>query len=95
MWKSILYFVPINLGYFTLVIIIYALGYEYDKANQLYPESIQVSYDVSLGGVYGQRWVRFLQVAIPLGLLIDLVIGSIWYLKRPVNSASVKDAKPY
>ena len=82
MWKSILYFLLINLGYFALVVTIYALGYEYDKANHLYPESVQVSYDVSLGGVIGQRWVRFAQTAIAIGIAIDLILGVLWYRKR-------------
>ena len=90
MRKLILYFVLINLGYFALVVSIYALGYEFDKAHQLYPESVQLSYDLSIGGVFGQRWVRFLQVAVALGLLIDVVIASIWYLKRPTKAADLE-----
>ena len=82
MWKSILYFLLINLGCFALVVTIYGLGYEYDKANHLYPEDVWVSYDVSIAGIYGQRWVRFAEAAITIGILVDLVVGVIWYRKR-------------
>ena len=89
MWKPILYFLLINLVYFALVITIYAVGYEYDVKNELYPEYIRVSYDVDVGA-YGQRWVRFAQVALPLGVVMDLVIGLLWYLKRPAEPTNLK-----
>lgn len=78
-WKTILYFLLINLTLLILVIGISAVGYEYDKAYQLYPESVELSYDLSLGGVYGQRWVRFFQTMLILGLIADIVIIFIWY----------------
>ena len=90
MWKLILYFVLINLGYFALVVAIYAFGWEYDKANKLYPEVVQLSYDLSISGIYGQRWVRFLQGATAAGLVADVVIAFIWYLRRPEKSASLE-----
>jgi len=37
---------------------------------------------VSLGGVIGQRWVRFAQTAIAIGIAIDLILGVLWYRKR-------------
>lgn len=95
MWKMIFYFVLVNLGYFALVFTICTIGFEYDKANQLYPEVVQLSYDLSISGVYGQRWVRFWQVAVPSGLLTDLVIGSFWYLKRLAKPVSLNDANTY
>ncbi len=74
----------------ALVVGIYAIGFEYDKANELYPESVRMSYDVSLGGIYGQRWVRFLDAMLIIGLIADIVIIFIWYrrnytLKQPLN----------
>jgi hypothetical protein len=82
MWKTILYFLFINLVFLALVVGIYAIGYEYDKANKLYPESVQLSYDLSLGGVYGQRWARFLDTMLILGLIADIVIIFIWYRRN-------------
>ena len=89
MWKAILYFLLINLGYFALVTMIYAVGYEYDRAYRIYPEALQVSYDVILDGVYGQRWVRFFQSALVVGVFANLVIATIYYWKRPVNTAKL------
>ena len=83
----ILYFLLINLAYFALVVVIYAVGFEYDKAYKLYPEDVQLSYDLSIGGVYGQRWVRFFEVAIYVGVIVDLVLGFMWYRGRPAQSS--------
>ena len=85
MWKSILYFLLINLGYIALVITVYAIGYEYDHANQIYPESVQLSYDLYISGIYGQRWGRFAEIALSVIAVVDLVVVSIWYLKRPAR----------
>jgi hypothetical protein len=85
MWKTILYFLIVNLVFLTLVVGIYAIGYEYDRANKLYPESVRVSYDVSLGGIHGQRWVRFLDAMLILGLTADIVIIFIWYIRYRMN----------
>ncbi len=82
MWKTISYFLFINLVLLALVVGIYAIGFEYDKANELYPESVQMSYDVSLGGIYGQRWVRFLDAMLIIGLIADIVIIFIWYRRN-------------
>ena len=89
MWKAILYFLLINLGYFALVTIIYAVGYEYDRAYRIYPEAVRLSYDLSISGVYGQRWVRFFQSAVVIGLFTDLVIATLYYWKRPVKTAKL------
>lgn len=81
-WKTILYFLLINLALFVLIVGIYAFGFEYDKANKLYPETVQTSYDTSISGVYGERWVRFAQVMLSLGVIIDFVVCFIWYRKN-------------
>ncbi|MEP7037407.1 MAG: hypothetical protein ABI891_03605 [Acidobacteriota bacterium] len=85
MWKTILYFLLINFVVFILIIGIYAIGFEYDKANKLYPETIQLSYDSSISEVYGQRWVRFAQISIVIGLLTDVVLGFIIYRKKVIK----------
>ncbi|HUR99281.1 MAG TPA: hypothetical protein VMZ26_14540 [Pyrinomonadaceae bacterium] len=59
--KKAIVFLVANLLFAAVVITVYGVGYEYDKANKLYPESIQVSYDVSIG-VYGQRWERVAKI---------------------------------
>lgn len=78
MSKRLLYFFLLNIVYFVLVVAIYAVGYEYDKAHKLYPELISFSYH-TLGYGYGQRWMRFLKYAVWFGILSDAVIGYIWY----------------
>jgi len=81
MWKTILIFLLINLAFIALIVGIYAVGFEYDKANKLYPETVQVSYDVSISGVYGQRWIRLAKILISFGVIINFVVGFIWYRK--------------
>ena len=80
--KKFAILVGANLIAIVLTIAIYAIGFTYDKAHQIYPESVRVSYDVSLGGVYGERWYRLM-----LGLLCtlgvaDAVIVMIFLLRR-------------
>jgi hypothetical protein len=45
-------FLTANLLFAVFVTAVYAVGYEYDKANKLYPESKRLSYDLSMQ-VYG------------------------------------------
>lgn len=70
MLKKIFLFVVANFLFVALVIAIYGIGYEYDKANKVYPESKSVSYDVSMQ-VYGERWVRFAKMMFIIGLLAN------------------------
>jgi hypothetical protein len=67
-----------NLLFVALAVAIYGIGYEYDKANKLYPESKDVSYDLSML-VYGERWVRFVEVMLGLGIGADAVLLMFWY----------------
>jgi len=83
MTRALLYLLLINIAYFSLVVAIYAFGFEYDKAYKLYPESIQLSYDMSIRG-YGQRWVRFLEYSIWFGVIADLVLCYIWYRRKQI-----------
>jgi len=50
--KKALLFLTANLLFAVFVTAVYAVGYEYDKANKLYPESKRLSYDLSMQ-VYG------------------------------------------
>ena len=98
MWKSILIFLLANLVFIVLVVALYAIGFEYDKANKLYPETVQLSYDVSISGVYGQRWVRLAQTLISFGVIIDFVMGFIWYRKiqsKGENKISIYDEESF
>lgn len=87
-WRTILYFLITNLIFVGLILGIYAVGFEYDKANKLCPETVQVSYDVSLSGIYGQRWVRFAQIMLSVGAIIDVVVCFIWYRKNQSKKES-------
>ena len=82
MWKTILYFLLINFAFVILVVGIYAIGFEYDNAHQIYPETVRVSYDLSLAGRYGQRWVKFLKIMLIFGVLADIVAVSIYYTRN-------------
>jgi hypothetical protein len=81
MRNKVLIFVLANFLFAALAISIYAIGYEYDKTNKLFPESKRVSYDLSLQ-VYGKRWVRFVEWTLGLGFLANSVILMIWYRNR-------------
>ena len=64
-WKFIIF----NVISIILTISIYAIGYEYDRENILYPEAYYFSYDASII-VYGKRWERIAQtLAITLAIM--------------------------
>jgi len=89
--KKALLFVLANVLFAAIVTAIYAFGYEYDKANKLYPESKRISYDVSMQ-VYGERWVRFFEVMLAIGLIADGAALIYWFRKsRDGVNASVLD----
>jgi cytochrome c biogenesis factor len=81
MLKKVLLFFFGNLFFAALVIVVYAVGFEYDRANKLSPEMKHVSYDVSMQ-VYGQRWERVAKTLIALGIVIDAAVLLSWYRKR-------------
>ena len=87
--KSLL-FLFANLFFAVIVVAVYALGYEHDRANKLYPELKQVSYDVSLE-VYGQRWERVAKILISLGIITDAAVLLAWYRKRESSNRSRLD----
>jgi hypothetical protein len=78
MLRKVVHFIVANLLFISLVIAIYAIGYEYDKANKLYPESKNLSYDLSILA-YGERWIRFVEIMLVLGIVTDAVILMFWY----------------
>ena len=63
--KGTLLFLFANLLFAIIVVGVYAIGFEYDRANKLYPELKQLSYDLSMV-VYGQRWERVAKTLIML-----------------------------
>jgi hypothetical protein len=79
--KKALLFLAANLFFAVIVIAVYGIGYEYDKANKLYPESKQLSYDVSMQ-VYGQRWERVAKTLIAIGIVADAALLLVWYRKQ-------------
>jgi hypothetical protein len=88
MFKKALVFILANFLFVVVAIAIYAIGYEYDKANKLHPESKWMSYDMSMQ-VYGERWARFAKVMLGIGILADGAMLMIWYRdkqKRNGNS---------
>lgn len=87
MTKTIRNFLLLNVAFVVLTVAVYAVGYEYDKANQLYPETLWVSYDFSIGNVYGQRWVRLAKTSILFVVIADIVTIFIWYRKRQDEKA--------
>ena len=85
MWRTVFYFLLINFVVFILIIGIYAIGFEYDRGNKICPEIVVASSDTFIGNVYGQRWVRFAQISIVIGLLTDFVFGFIFYRKKHIK----------
>jgi len=81
MLKKALLFLSANILFIAIVIAIYAAGYEYDKANKLYPETKELSYDLFMQ-VYGQRWERVAKSMLALGLVVDAAVLLAWYRKR-------------
>jgi hypothetical protein len=85
MFKRILLFTVANFLFSVVVIAIYGIGYEYDKAHRIYPESKLLSYDVSMQ-VYGERWVRFAKIMFVVGLLANGAILMNCYRNRNRNN---------
>ena len=81
MFKKALLFLTANVLFIALVIAVWQVGYEYDKANKLYPEMKELSYDLFMQ-VYGQRWERVAKGMLALGLVIDAAVLLVWYRKR-------------
>lgn len=71
--------------FIAIVIAVYAIGYEYDRDYKLYPESVLVSYDVSMQ-VYGQRWERLAKFLLTVGGVANFVILLSWYRESQKRS---------
>ena len=67
---------------FLAALVSVAIGPTYDKNHNLYPESVQVSYDFSIGGIYGERWRRFGTGLVVSGILTTIVSAFIWYREK-------------
>ena len=65
----------------VVAVTIYALGYEYDKANELYLESVFFASDASIS-TYGRRWSRLSQIILLITLLFDIILIFLWFRKR-------------
>ncbi len=78
MKKKIVKFLLLNFFLFAIAVGIYAVGYEYDKANKLYPEMYDFASDASIM-TYGKRWERIAIAVISFGVLFDVVAIMIWY----------------
>ncbi len=83
-------FVIANLVFLILVVAIYAIGYEYDSAHNLYPEFKRMGYDWGMY-VYGQRWERIGKFLLIVGGITDAVILLGWYQKRQSKEAIALD----
>lgn len=90
MIKKVLLFLVLNIVFGAAVVSVYAIGYEYDKAHRLYPESKLLSYDLSMQ-VYGERWARIAKVLLGLGLLADAVLILTWHRKHQNNQRHILD----
>jgi|GEM_PF-3114802 len=90
MKKAVRNFLLLNLLVITLAIVIYAVGYEYDNANKLYPELYYFAYDAAIT-VYGKRWERISAVIIVLCGLVDVVAVFIWIRNKQRINKNILD----
>jgi len=90
MIKKVSLFILANIVFIAVVIANYGIGYEYDKAHRLFPETKWMSYDWSMQ-VYGQRWDRVAKALFTIGGLANVVILLTWYRKRQNKQRSALD----
>ena len=76
-----------NFFFAILVTTVYAIGYEYDKANKLYPEMYYFS-DAGIE-VYGQRWERIAEGLILFGMVVDTGLIANWYMGKQRRGQSI------
>lgn len=79
-----------NLLFLGLVICIYALGYEYDRASGL---KQRVDFGDVTFYAYGERWRDISFVLIGVGALIDLVLVAMWFIKRKTLTGPIIEIK--
>jgi len=90
MRKEIRNLLLLNFFLLALAVGIYAVGFEYDKANKLHPESYQFASDASIT-VYGKRWERIAITLLLFGVMLDVVVGMIWYRRKQSESKNSLD----
>lgn len=86
MTKTIRNFLLLNFAFVISAVVVYAVGYEHDKANELYSEAYQFTYDASLM-VYGKRWERLVKASVSFVVIADIIAGFIWYRKKQDEKA--------
>jgi hypothetical protein len=88
MTKTIWNLLLLNFAFIILAVGVYAIGYEYDKANQLYSEAYYFASDASIT-VYGKRWERLAKLLILLTVIADIVIGFIWFRRKQSRNEKI------
>ena len=81
----------ISIFLFALSHICFRFGSDYDEKYKLYPETIQLSYDLFIGNIYGERWRRLSDTLILFGLFLDVVALVIWYRGKQSEDKSILD----
>ena len=81
MQKKIIKLILLNIFLFTCAVVIYAVGYEYDKANKIYPEMYFFASDASIM-VYGKRWERISKIIASITVIIDSVAIITLYMQN-------------
>ena len=92
MLKRLLLFFFVNGFFIALVIVFIEVGYRYDQTHHFYPETKELSYDLSMR-VYGERWVRFGKALLALGLIVDSTVLLAWYRKRQKDGRDILDLR--
>lgn len=93
MIKKVLLLLLSNLVFIAIVVTVYAIGYEYDRAYRLFPEYQQMSYDWGMY-VYGKRWERVATAMLIVGALTNAAILLRWYRNWQQNSGTNLDLGP-
>jgi len=87
MRKEIIKLLLLNSFLLIFAVGIYAVGYEYDKANKIHPEMYYFS-DAGIM-VYGKRWERVSKVLISTAVIIDIVAIMVLYRKRQSKNSNL------
>ncbi|MDQ2746745.1 MAG: hypothetical protein M3T96_05740 [Acidobacteriota bacterium] len=87
MKRKIVKLLLLNIILFTLAVGIYAVGYEYDRTNKIYPEMYYFS-DAGIM-VYGKRWERISKTMVSINLIIDIFAVMILYRQNQRQNESV------
>ena len=77
----------VNIFLLIFALTVYAVGYEYDRTNALYPELVFLSYDLAIE-TYGERWSRAARFVLLTILIFDFTAVLIWYRSRRGKQAA-------